>query len=82
MTNPEHPVTRVRVSLPPGTSSGSFNDVDELEYRSDQDIAAGRIPNNTNTARYMENLIAFRCLQGRVMNREKKKVEVVCKARH
>ena len=57
MTPPAHPITRVRVSLPPGTSSGSLNDVDELEYRSDQDIAAGRIPNNTNTAKNMENFM-------------------------
>lgn len=38
-----------RVTLPPGTSCGSFIDGDEFEYLSDQDIAAGRTPNSTNT---------------------------------
>ncbi len=42
-------MTSERVTLPPGTSWGSFTDGDEFEYLSDQDIAAGRTPNSTNT---------------------------------
>lgn len=51
MTNPEPPSTSSRVILPPGTSSGSStdDDDDEFEFLSDQDIAAGITPNNTNT---------------------------------
>jgi hypothetical protein len=49
MTHPAPPTTSERVSLPPGTNCGNCKAVDELPYLSDQDIAAGRIPNNTNT---------------------------------
>lgn len=55
MTHPAPPIMRERLSLPPGTSSGNFTDGDELEYRSDQAIAAGRIPNNTNTNKHMKH---------------------------
>lgn len=43
-----------RISLPPGTSCGSFTAGDELEYLSDHDIAAGRTPNSTNTNKNRE----------------------------
>lgn len=49
MTTPAPPITSERVSLPPGTSWGNFRDDDRAEYLSDHDIAAGRIPNSTNT---------------------------------
>ena len=42
------------VTLPPGTSCGSFIDGDEFEYLSDQNIAAGRTPNSTNTNKNMK----------------------------
>lgn len=50
ITNPAPPITRERVSFPPGTNWGGLGESDESEYLSDQDIAPGRIPNNTNTA--------------------------------
>lgn len=49
ITYPAPPITRDRVNLPPGTSCGRFEDIEELEYLSDQDIAAGRTPNSTRT---------------------------------
>ena len=51
MTNPAPPITRERVSFPPGTNRGGFGNSDESEYLSDQNIAAGRIPNSTNTTK-------------------------------
>lgn len=50
ITRPDPAITSERVNLPPGTSRGIFEDSDDdPEYRSDHDIAAGRIPNSTNT---------------------------------
>lgn len=49
MINPEAAITRARVSFPPGTSIGRFWEIDEFVDLSDQDIAAGRIPNSTKT---------------------------------
>lgn len=49
ITYPAPPITNERVNRPPGTSSGIFEDEEEPEYLSDQDIAAGRTPNNTRT---------------------------------
>lgn len=50
MTRPDPAITSERVNFPPGTSRGIFGDLDDdFEYRSDHDIAAGRIPNRTNT---------------------------------
>lgn len=46
------------VSLPPGTSCGSFTDEGGFEYLSDQDIAAGRIPKSTNTNKITGNSLA------------------------
>lgn len=56
ITNPDPPIKTARVILPPGTSLGSLKDevLVELEYRSDHDIAAGRIPNSTSTILNME----------------------------
>lgn len=50
MMYPAPPITRDRVSFPPGTIRGIVIDGDELEYLSDHDITAGRIPNSTNTS--------------------------------
>lgn len=47
---PATPITRDRVSFPRGTIRGIVIDGDELEYLSDHDITAGRIPNSTNTS--------------------------------
>lgn len=49
MMYPAPPITKERVILPPGTSCGSFTVDDELEYLSDQAIAAGKIPKSTKT---------------------------------
>lgn len=50
ITQPAAPPMSARVTFPPGTSSGILKDGDrESEYRSDHDIAAGRIPNSTST---------------------------------
>lgn len=50
MTYPATPTTRERVSFPPGTRTGRFEDMeDPPAYLSDQDIAAGRIPKRTKT---------------------------------
>ena len=51
MTYPAPPIKSERVSFPPGTNWGIIEGDDEAEYLSDQDIAAGRIPNNTRTNR-------------------------------
>jgi hypothetical protein len=56
MMHPAAPITRERVTFPPGTSCGSLIDVDELEYLSDHAIAAGIIPKSTNTNNNMEQL--------------------------
>lgn len=42
-------MTRESVTFPPGTSCVAVDD--ETTYLSDQDIAAGRIPNNTRTTK-------------------------------
>lgn len=47
---PAPPITRDRVSFPPGTICGTVIGGDEAEYLSDHDITAGRIPNSTNTS--------------------------------
>lgn len=49
MTQLAPPMTKERESFPPGTSGPTFGNSSEVEYRSDQAIAAGRIPNSTNT---------------------------------
>lgn len=56
MTHPAPPTTSERVSLPPGTNCGNFIPTDDEldEYLSDQDIAAGTIPNSTNTIKNMK----------------------------
>lgn len=51
MTSKAPPATKDRMNLPPGTKGGSGGDCEESEYLSDQDIAAGRTPNNTKTAK-------------------------------
>lgn len=54
------PITSVSVNLPPGTSGGIGGDNDALEYLSDQDIAAGRSPNSTKTAKTIRSFEAER----------------------
>lgn len=49
ITHPAPPITSARVNLPPGTTSGSFTEGGGFKYRSDHDIAAGIIPNSSNT---------------------------------
>lgn len=49
ITYPATPIKIERVNLPPGTNSGNLIAGDLVEYLSDQDIAAGRIPKRTNT---------------------------------
>lgn len=50
ITTPANPMIATRVSWPPGTSGGVEGGKHVSEYRSDQAIAAGRIPKRTNTA--------------------------------
>lgn len=50
MIYPAPPIKSERVTFPPGTNGGIIEgEGDEAEYLSDQDIAAGRIPNSTRT---------------------------------
>lgn len=58
ITHPAPPITSARVNLPPGTTSGSFTDGGGFEYRSDHDIAAGIIPNSSNTRTWMESSVS------------------------